>query len=467
MKLSGMTCRRCLLLAALMVCASAHAQERRVLRERATLKRHTKGIVALAISPDGKTLASAGKDRTIRLWDLTKGEHTATIFAGDVTSLAFSPDGKTLALVRNKVVGSEVVLWEVATGKELATLKGLSSRVTLVAYSPDGKRLAVADDNSSLQLWDVKSGKVLLAWKGNSGGVHRVVFSPDGKSLATAGSDGKVHLWDVATGKDLAALGDHRGWKWAVAFSPDGKTLAASGGKDYAVVLWDLATLKERKTLPVRQEGVRLAFNPDGKTLVTVGLYGGELRLWEVSSGKELARYDTYEAFEVVVRSPDGKTIATACADSTIKLWDLPPAGKAVVVGVGKIEGKDPPLAPKDVARVKEAVTDLAGALVIGKLGTLRVSEKVQVVLDPGETSRISVTSVAEFVTAERASLAQTDKVNLEIEVHQGVPGLAVAKVKMAHLSFVVIYGITVGECRLLSIVLPHDPQRGRMGGQS
>jgi WD40 repeat protein len=170
-------------------------------------------------------------------------------------SVAFSPDGKLLASGGGPVkqkdgpsVTGEIKLWEVATGKNIATLEGhpghgcFSNMFAIacdVAFSPDGKTLASAGQDT-VELWEVATGKNTATFKWPAAGVvRRVAFSPDGKTLAAGtylerGQGGEIRLWDVSTGKNTATLEGA-----SVAFSPDGKTLAL-GGKDGTIQLWDL-----------------------------------------------------------------------------------------------------------------------------------------------------------------------------------------------------------------------------------
>src|SRR5262249_8643795 len=145
-------------------------------------------------------------------------------------------------------------LWDPATGKKTATLKGHSSTVKSVAFSPDGKTLASASADKTVKLWDVATGNNTATLGGNRSQVHCVAVSPDGKTVASAGGGGvgepgELKLWDVGTGKLMADLSARSALAIsAVAFSPDGKTLA-SAGQDALVHLWDVATQKQTAVL--------------------------------------------------------------------------------------------------------------------------------------------------------------------------------------------------------------------------
>ena len=218
--------------------SSLSAQEPKL---RATLQGHTQSVVAVAFSPDNKTLASASYDGTLKLWDMTTGKERATLgeYRGCLGCVAFSPDGKTLA---SGAIGSpgdlpdlkQVKLWDVATGKVRTTLEGDAYFVHSVAFSPDGKTLASV--NGDVTLWDLATGKVRSTLEGHTkedqetsepaSPVESVAFSPDGKTLAAAGShDMTVKVWDVATAK-RSTLQGHTHAVYSVAFSSDSKTLA-------------------------------------------------------------------------------------------------------------------------------------------------------------------------------------------------------------------------------------------------
>jgi WD40 repeat protein len=164
----------------------------------------------LAVTPDGKTLASGDLNGTVKLWDLPTDKERAAFraYRNPVQSLAFSPDGKTLASGggvsdgRGNWVASEVKLWSATTGKELATLTGHPSEVQTVVFSPDGKILASGgmqrQGGGEVKLWDVTSGKERASIKGDTDSVRSIAFTPNGKTLASASSDHTVKLWDLA-----------------------------------------------------------------------------------------------------------------------------------------------------------------------------------------------------------------------------------------------------------------------------
>jgi hypothetical protein len=173
----------------------------------------------------------------VKVWDSATGKELLALkgHAGTVWAVAFSPDGLRLA---SAGLDQTVKIWDSATGRELFALKGHASAVDSVAFSPDGERLASASWDQTVKIWDSAIGKELFAVKGHVGPIDDVAFSPDGLRLASGGNDKTVKMWDSATGKELFALKGHASWVDGVAFSPDGQRLASANG-DGSIHLWE------------------------------------------------------------------------------------------------------------------------------------------------------------------------------------------------------------------------------------
>ncbi|MBV9415575.1 MAG: PD40 domain-containing protein, partial [Solirubrobacterales bacterium] len=280
---------------------------------------HTSNVAGVAFRPQANQLASGGDDGTVILWNLATGRPLKTLRGNgaQVSSVAFSPNGKLLASAAN----GAVTLWNPTTGIRQRTIAGGVGNIETVAFSPDGRTLAFGGDDDTIELWDLGAAKPVGMLRGHSGVVYDVAFSPSGTTLASASADQTVILWNLGTRRAARVLGGRDGSVFAVAFSPDGRTLA-SGNGDGSVFLWSASTGKRLRALHGHSAAVEsVAFTPDGSEIAS----GGEDRqvnLWNATTGAELGTFRAQSDFvSSVAFSPDGSELASGSDDSTIVIW--------------------------------------------------------------------------------------------------------------------------------------------------
>jgi WD40 repeat protein len=308
-------------------------------------------LIQVAFSADGRLIVVAS-ERGVSFWDVSTGRELPRAFreTDGIITAALAPNGKTLAIGGNLRRGTErccVVLWDLATGRELRTLTGHQTPVQALAFSADGARLTscsvhVESGEDRIEgrvlVWEVGSGKVarqakmpaaaltypLAAAGGPLSPTKAVRLSRHGERLAFPDDKDEVHVWDVAANRELATV---KADTTAFVFSPDGKGLATGGRTP--VQLWDAERGTElRKLQGRRPEGAFVhCFSPDGKLLAAAGSYLARdtaLHVWEVATGKEvLAPEGHTDTVMCIAFSADGKTILTGSADWRVHLWDM------------------------------------------------------------------------------------------------------------------------------------------------
>lgn len=266
----------------------------------------------LAFSPDGKTLASAAADETVRLWSVATGAETHRLGAhwGQVEAVAYSPDGASIASSSDELI----YLWHPATGESRKILRGHTARVLSIAFSPDGKSLASSSDDRTVRRWSV-SGELLETMEGLRAPAQTIAFGAAGRTLALASSS-SVELRPVGGGKGTTL--DKRAT--AVAFDPSGKTLAIGTG--YDVELRSVDDDAWIRTLEGHSEPVAsIVFSPDGKLLVSASR-DGRARIWSLTTGAELHVLRGHTGpVHAAAFSPRGDAVATGSADGTVRLW--------------------------------------------------------------------------------------------------------------------------------------------------
>ena len=331
----------------------AQDQAERYFAEGAKMRLGKGRIIDIKFSPDGRRFAVA---TSIGIWmyDTYTGVELAllAVLPGEgrmVTTIAFSPDGRTLASGEFDGVGR---LWDVLTGKPIATFKEISSPpyagLKTLVFSENGKKL-IGATTREISVWKLgenidpptllKAIKGQKSWQGNMHVDVLMLLSPDTRLLGNTTTDWKnsifqIQLWDTATGKLSHTLTGHTRWIKSIAFSADSKMLV-SGDEHETIRLWDTATGKLKATLNWRRGTATyaLAFSPSGRFIASGHRDG--VKLWDNTVKAKQQTDDAIGDYQRTLEidehrdyvsklafSPDGKTLLTGSKDGTIQAWD-------------------------------------------------------------------------------------------------------------------------------------------------
>lgn len=278
---------------------------------------HTNSVGAVAWSPDGKLIASAGDDTIVRVWNATTGETliTYTGHTAAVADLAWSPNGKYIASLGL----DRLQIWSVQNGSSISNTNLI---VRAISWSPDNKYIVygTVGDVEVLELDNQNTIDI------QDGVINAVSWSPDGKYIAYGGNDGVVKIWNPKTNKTVRTIpGASKGNKiLSIAWSHDSKTIAIGeaheSSEEYEV---DGYTASGVNLFHYGAGGWSIAWSPNGKFIAFISTSDNSIEVNKIADGSTATTYDDPGAASVAW-SPDGTRIATAGINDTVQVWQAP-----------------------------------------------------------------------------------------------------------------------------------------------
>ena len=288
-------------------------------------------VYGLALTEDGRRLATAGQDVRVLIWNTSTMETERSLPSTELASaIRFSPDGERIAIGHED---GSIRIWSAAAPAEsdapasdvvqvpLLQPSGHSSQVTALDWSPDGAMLASCSRDGTARVWSTTTGEIVTAFAGHEEAVSAIAFHPDGTRVATGAEDDTVRLWDVSSGRRLEVMLGHVAPIHSLGFRKNGAQLV-SGSRDNTLRVWNIDRNPVFRRLESDEEIASLAFSPDGRLLATAQS-SGAVRLWNTRSGRVLDTLEGHgQEVTCVAFGPKGQRLVTGSTDKSVRLWD-------------------------------------------------------------------------------------------------------------------------------------------------
>jgi len=287
-----------------------------------TLRGHGDDITEVAWSPDGRMLASASSDLTMRLWSPETGQQLRVMrAASEVNSVAWSPDGRVIATGGKD---GKIRLWDVE-GTLLRELVGHTTVVFRVAYSPDGKTLASSAADSTIRLWNTRTYESQRTIRVSSGFAQSIVWARDGRSLAYSSTDGAIRIWSADSEQTVKTLRDGTDSCYSISWSPDGRDIAAAM-ENRTIRIWNPDTSRQKTVLQGDTEAVTfVTYSSDGNFLASKS-FDGTTRVWRTDTWEPAGILEEADnnIYATVAFHPTMLLLVTQSMDSKVlRIWRL------------------------------------------------------------------------------------------------------------------------------------------------
>lgn len=308
-----------------------------------TLNGHSQSVTELAISPDGRFLASVSWDRKLGVWSVADGKSIDEAIGHDRGLLAVSFAQKPASNSYYLVTGGfdqNIKLWSMQPDREKKliltdTFKGHTGSIHALTIAPEQKIIVSGSYDRTIKQWDLETGKLLYSCYHELGAIYAIAVDRERQTIASCGGDGSITLWRLGSNETIGSLGGNLSSIESVAIAADGQTLAA-GCVDGSIKIWQLESLSLRSptevlpTLAIPAHAgqvMSLSFSPDNETLFSSGA-DGKVKIWHWQSSQQLAVLQIGDEGDrhasrvlSLALSPDGELLAAGSVDGTIQIW--------------------------------------------------------------------------------------------------------------------------------------------------